>query len=935
MPKFLLLIYTNINHIYAKFVYHHSLQIMMLQNLIKYFNACYQADNSGLTINNFLSSSVENRVVFEEEEELINGSLPFIPIEPKKAVDALKTIGIYRKEKELVYSSLFILGKTISFTNRPTTICSPLFIYPAKIFLDDDIYYFEADNSQRRVNYALLSQIRKNEEDNNDFFEEFSDAVLQNNIDEFTLSSIIGILKKHIPELDTTYLNDFPKLMPQTEIKKLLSSENSELDKYIIIAASGLGIIKRSVNTRGIINELTTMSKGGKLSTPLKTIFNFQELKEKRTKKAGRVPAIMNLAQQKVLKIAEKFPVSLINGPPGTGKSYTISALAIEQMSKGKSVLIASRTDQAVDVIADKIENQLGIKNVITRGGRKEYLRELKQHLQNLLSGIRMPDENNSSSAIAKKLKTLDKKIASLEKQFIKRVDDELDWGKYIVENQDNEGFFVSLRKKYINWRNSSAETHWDIIKQLDNTLKNENTETIKYIEQIFNEQVFEALKGFREDFKTLLKALRARHGSRQENLFEEIDFRLILKTFPIWLVKMSDIYKVLPLQNELFDIAIIDEATQCDVASTLPIIQRAKQVVFTGDPNQLRHVSFLSTVRQNSIAKKFNIENIDPFLIDYRNNSILDVITESINNQEQVVFLNEHYRSTPAIIRFSNQKFYSNSLKIMSNRPDVPYNEGIEVIKCNGKRTKKGTNIEEADIILHKIHLIIDNEAQLPKSACKSIGILSPFRAQVEFLSEKVKRQFTLHQIERHKLHVATAYGFQGEERDVMFLSFVLDNESHPTAFRHANKKDVFNVSITRAKSLQYIIHSLNSNELKPTSLLRQYLDSFITTGKEIKPNKVKDIFIDEVVVELQKLNFAVWVAYPIAGLKIDIIVQHKNKTFGIDLIGYPGEFKEAFTLERYKMLQRAGLSTFPLPYTYWVSDKENCLAEIMETLK
>ncbi len=265
-----------------------------------------------------------------------------------------------------------------------------------------------------------------------------------------------------------------------------------------------------------------------------------------------------------------------------------------------------------------------------------------------------------------------------------------------------------------------------------------------------------------------------------------------------------------------------------------------------------------------------------------------------------------------------------------MSARPDIPYSEGIEVIKCNGLRTKKGTNLEEADIIIQKVHQIVDNEARLSESACQSIGVLSPFRAQVELLSEKVKRKFSLHQIERHKLNIATAYGFQGEERDVMFLSFVLDNESHPTAFRHINKKDIFNVSITRAKSLQYIIHSLNINELKPDSLLRQYLDSFKTSHKELKPNKVKDLFIDEVVVDLQKLNLAIWVAYPIAGLKIDIIVQHRNKTFGIDLIGYPGNFEESFSLERYKMLQRAGLTCFPLPYTYWVSDKESCLEEI-----
>ncbi|MCP4159213.1 MAG: hypothetical protein GY760_03995, partial [Deltaproteobacteria bacterium] len=53
-------------------------------------------------------------------------------------------------------------------------------------------------------------------------------------------------------------------------------------------------------------------------------------------------------------------------------------------------------------------------------------------------------------------------------------------------------------------------------------------------------------------------------------------------------------------------------------------------------------------------------------------------------------------------------------------------------------------------------------------------------------------------------------------------------------------------------------------------------------------------------------------------------------NKTFGIDLIGYPGEFENAFSLDRYKMLKRAGLRTFPLPYVNWVLNRDRCIDEI-----
>lgn len=900
-----------------------------MQNLIKFYNACYQADNNSLTISNFFGTSVESRILFEEEE-LINGNLPYYPVDQEYALETAKTAKLYEKEKEFVYCSLFIIGKTVSFNNRLTKICSPLVIHPAKIIKSDDLYFIEIDKSERRINYALLSRVRENEKDNDIFLEQIYRTITGFDIDDTTLFGLTDIFKTFIPELNVDDLITFPKLYNERKIKTFLQAKYlNELEAYKILPASGAAIIKRSVNTRGIINELNEISKIGQFSNPMKVIFGGKEYSKKNEITTGKVPAILNNAQKKVLKYAPLFPASLIFGPPGTGKTYTIAALAIEQMTKGKSILIASGTDQAVDVIANKIEEQLGIKNILIRGGSKQYLRDMKQYLQNVLIGVIDYEEKKNSNELLKELNRIEKIIISLEGKFNKKVKNEISWGKFYAENKNKKGLFKSIKKKYINRRNKSSENHSMIINQLYNELRLLNKKTKEYISAKHAETVNLALMNHRSELKNLSKALRARRGTKKEEYFKHADFRHILKVFPVWLVKMSDINKVLPLDFELFDIAIIDEATQCNIASSIPVIQRAKHAVFTGDLNQLRHVSFLSQARTDNFIETFKLEDYPKEITDYRHNSILDIINNCIKSQEQIYFLNEHYRSFPSIIRFSNKKFYSNSLRIMKSRPDIAKNAGSRIIHCNGKRLKQGYNKEEAQAIIKKVTEIIENEKDLDNSTCNSIGILSPFRNQTEFISDLIKDQFTSDQISKHQIRVSTAYGFQGDERDIMFLSFVLDNDSHPTAFRHINNPNVFNVSITRAKSMQYIYHSLDIGKITLSSVLREYLESFEEEKSESEYN-VKDTFIDEIVCELEKLNIKTWEAFPVAGLNIDIIVKVKETLYGIDLIGFPGEFEEAFTLERYKMLQRAGLKTIPLAYTRWINNQEACLIEL-----
>jgi hypothetical protein len=254
--------------------------------------------------------------------------------------------------------------------------------------------------------------------------------------------------------------------------------------------------------------------------------------------------------------------------------------------------------------------------------------------------------------------------------------------------------------------------------------------------------------------------------------------------------------------------------------------------------------------------------------------------------------------------------------------------------VHCRGLRDENGENHVEAEQILAALRERIEAQAELPVEACQSIGVLSPFRAQVELLGRLVEAQCSTSEIERHQLAVGTPYAFQGEERDVMFLSLALDDASHPTAYRHLNRPDVFNVAVTRARSRQEVLCSFSPEHLPADSLPRRYIET-LAGRRPVSRDTRHDRFCEEVCAALVGQGFQVWLGYPVAGLEIDLIVKGEARLVGIDLIGYPGQFADAFTLERYRMLRRAGLRTFPLPYTHWLSDRAQALATFARFLQ
>ncbi|MBQ3642885.1 AAA family ATPase, partial [bacterium] len=237
-------------------------------------------------------------------------------------------------------------------------------------------------------------------------------------------------------------------------------------------------------------------------------------------------------------------------------------------------------------------------------------------------------------------------------------------------------------------------------------------------------------------------QALVTRKKNLQNRLLEDEDFTPLLEAFPCWCVTTFAVSDSLPLKPGLFDVAIIDEASQCDIASCMPILYRCKKAVIVGDDKQLSHLSFLEKSKEQSFMSQYEIPDKYQLMWRFRTNSMFDLANYY---STKPVLLDEHFRSYAPIINFSNQEFYGDRMRIMSqcNSSDV-----LELIQVpDGKVDFDITrNMPEAEAIVEKLQEIIneDERNENPDHEPVTVGIISPFRGQVELIKKAIQQVFT-----------------------------------------------------------------------------------------------------------------------------------------------------------------------------------------------
>jgi hypothetical protein len=293
---------------------------------------------------------------------------------------------------------------------------------------------------------------------------------------------------------------------------------------------------------------------------------------------------------------------------------------------------------------------------------------------------------------------------------------------------------------------------------------------------------------------------------------------RLLGMDLPLWIVTNLSIRNAVPLEPALFDLLILDEASQCDIPSALPLLFRARRVLVIGDPRQLRHISTLSASEEEGLAREHDVAHLLAAW-SYTERSVYALAESTVLERgEQPLFLAEHYRSHPEIIEFSNDAFYQRRLTVRTALKKLRERLGSEPLglywhDVGGlvlRSSRSAVNELEIQAVLDLLDEWSNSGLLLRDNV--DFGIVTPFRLQMERIEDAVRSRPWWDEV-KGRLTVGTAHRFQGDERDVMIFSPVVAEGMLPHLVRWvADADQLLNVALTRARAALHVVGDLSA---------------------------------------------------------------------------------------------------------------------------
>ncbi|MFE0104729.1 AAA domain-containing protein [Streptomyces sp. NPDC059009] len=293
------------------------------------------------------------------------------------------------------------------------------------------------------------------------------------------------------------------------------------------------------------------------------------------------------------------------------------------------------------------------------------------------------------------------------------------------------------------------------------------------------------------------LQALRQRSGFQRSQ-------RSLMAHLKGWAISTHSI-RQLELTPKLFDLVVIDEASQCSIPSVLPLLFRAKRALIIGDPMQLGHIPGITAQqeRQARLRSGLSAAQLEDDRLTYH---VYAAYHAAAQHGEAALLLDEHYRCHPAIADVVNGYCYAGQLQVLTDvRNQVSAVDPVGVIdpapvlgwvdvshgeSARGAGGQSWRNAAEAAQVRKTVDELL---IRLPDDA--TVGVVTPFRAQKEALAQVWA--------DDDRVRVGTVHAFQGGQRDVMVLSPVATDNTPPrTTHWVASQVNLWNVAVTRAKS-------------------------------------------------------------------------------------------------------------------------------------
>ena len=730
--------------------------------------------------------------------------------------------------------------------------------------------------------------------------------------------------------------------------------------------------------------------------------------------------ALSSVKQDEATHSAMENIFTVVTGPPGTGKSQVLVNVVTAAVTRGETVLFASKNNRAVDVVVERLR-LTSPHAVVVRAGGTGKRSEVAQYIAEALAASPRPVNPASArrnwGAVEERLQDIyevlherariEGELAGVKTELseylgrlplntvididldeldsaLASVQDALDaFGKWLGlfwrwrrhqrrldcarEALGHLGFLLGLsRSKAENCLSSVANrpkrslaprrdfrSIEHIVSDLHHVLecrerisgikaqlaklpqKNEIDDRLSELSKERIDAGTKLLDARWEELRTadpiartaanecadLLERVASRGGGLRKALGR---IPVALPVLPVWAVTNLSARTNLPLKTGLFDLVVIDEASQCDVASALPLLVRGKRALITGDRKQLIHITSLSRSREQVIARKWGLRDDQADEFSYRDRSCFGLASDRV--QASPIFLDLHFRSHPAISGFANKQFYGEKMELCSDARPPSGMRAIEWIRISGRsdrgpRGRSRVNREEA----HRVAREITQALPTYKGLGCSVGVVTPYGAQDELIRALLSEMIATEDMESMK--IATAHRFQGDERDIMYFSPVIDETMPEQQVRFVADPNLINVALTRARRRLVIVGDLDAC-LKHRTALKD-LGNYVARLEAGGFDSPLELDLYEA---LLKQGIAAKTGVVVGHHRLDLAIEHDGIRLDVECDGAAFHMDREKDAARDRAIEAEGWRVMRFSGRHLSRDMEGCVEAIMK---
>ncbi|SDH52796.1 AAA domain-containing protein [Desulfosporosinus hippei] len=593
-------------------------------------------------------------------------------------------------------------------------------------------------------------------------------------------------------------------------------------------------------------------------------------------------PFRFNLNQKKALENALSYNISIIEGPPGTGKTQSILNILVNLITRNKTVAVVSDNNTAVKNVKDKLEKDGYGFLIAALGSNKnkgEFFSCLPQgNVQDWDRGVQKED-------LTAKITNLNTKINRLLEVNVEKARIQQQLASFLTEQEHFEAYYEKqeipeiqklsfystspekiiafLADSYLANQRGTADSFLYKIKLLFSygfkdfkSLLRNDMDLVINLQRKFYQLKIEALteqkaKLAKELADDSFDQLLEKHQQTSELLFREAlvkkyrnqklpqftiknykpMFAEFIQHFPIVLSTTYSLRNSLP-NNYLLDYVIIDESSQVNLLTGVLALSCCKNAIIVGDTKQLPQI--VDGKKIGKLSKQVS----DPVFNYFEHNILSSILALYGEKDIPQVMLKEHYRCHPKIIEFCNQKYYEGGL-VPFTQEDMEANPLILYRTPEGNHMRNvTTGVKPGKYNQREIDVVVREVLQNPSIAQNSeeIGFTTPYVKQVSAAAGLLPKE----------IQCDTIHKYQGREKKIMIMSTVLDDtRDGKTGLRFVDDPCKINVAVSRAIK-QFVLvtdHSLFQRRGKEIGDLIRYME-YNTLDQNIIESRIVSVF-------------------------------------------------------------------------------------------